>query len=245
MSKKKESRFTKKQIEAIRLMTETTIPARANAGYYTDLNAYVNGSRKELNTLLVQAMMGCELKDGKAKFNHRLPKRGEVAEICTLITDFIDRVENAIIVGLSAPQPADGTDPNAGSDMAVPKMDIKINGQVHRVDLIEKVNYKKLKKELFDRDLLTVCMMNAGDCLRLAEMAEKARKKDSRNKMLIAGGIVLVLTGAAVAGVVMYNKHKNHEDDLKVGDEVVDGDIPEIGDGDIPEIDDVPQVDIE
>ena len=43
MSKKKESRFTKKQIEAIRLMTETTIPARANAGYYTDLNAYVNG----------------------------------------------------------------------------------------------------------------------------------------------------------------------------------------------------------
>lgn len=246
--RKKNEGFVASMIEEIQLMTESIIPNEAQNGMYTNIAGYAQGPRQKLNRLLVQAMLGCEIKDGKAKFCHKLPNKSEIAEICSLLNDFIDGVENVIIYSLAKPEAQaandQGNQQTPPSDMNVPRMEVKFNDAVHRVEFIHKVSFKKLNEEIFSKDLLSMTLLNVSDCLKLAAMGEKARRKDSRDKMLIVGGIVLVLTGLTVAGVMIYN-HKHNDDELKVGDEVVGGDVPSVNDGDIPEIDDVPQVDIE
>lgn len=236
--KKKSKRYVKAIIKDIKKLTTDTIPHEIQKGKFEDVNAYISSSRTALNILLVEAMLGCEIKtkgDGKVKFNHRLPRKKDIAEVCELLEDFIENVENPLLAHLTGM-----IDEDSEETTVVPKFEMKINGKVQRVRMLDKPSNKKLKKEIFDKDMIRNVKIDVNDCLNLASMGEDARNKANRNKMLIVGGIAILITGTAVAGLMIY--HHMKDDDLSVGDELVDGDIPDIIDMD--DIGDIPQVDI-
>lgn len=242
MSKKKKSKkgkYVKGIIKDIRILTTKEIPDAISKEKYKDVKEYISTARTELNILLIEAALGCEIKtkgDGKVKFNHKLPSKSNLSDLCELLQTFIDNVENPFLAKMTNNVTTVSTD---AGDMEVPlKFDMRINGEVKRVRMLDKPDNKRLKKEIFDKDMIRNVKIDVTDMMRLAAMGEDARKKENKKKMLIIGGVVILLTGAVVAGIVIYNHNK--EEDIMIGDDIVDGDIPDIdmddGDADIPQV---------
>lgn len=242
MSKKKTSR-----IESIRKITTVDIPTLMN-GDQVDPNQYMM-KRLELNMSVIQFLIGgdfTEAKDGKEwkiKFNHKLPSRSDLAEIARIMEDFVTNVESPF---MAAVQRAAGG--NTGDDMSIPQASLEPAAHVG-LPKIEKINAKKLKNYIFGYDgkpAMSRLMLNAADCLEIAVMGEELRKKTNRNRMLIAGGIALLITGGVVAAVCIHKKSKKDEDRL---DDLCEcGDVS-INDSDLPDVeidaDDAPVVSIE
>lgn len=242
MSKKKTSR-----IESIRKITTVDIPALMN-GDQVDPNQYMM-KRLELNMSVIQFLIGgdfTEAKDGKEwkiKFNHKLPSRSDLAEIARIMEDFVANVEGPFMAAVQ--RAATG---NNGDDMAIPQASLEPATHIG-LPKIEKINAKKLKNYIFGYDgkpAMSRLMLNAADCLEIAVMGEELRKKTNRNRMLIAGGIALLITGGVVAAVCIHKKNKKDEDRL---DDLCEcGDV-NISDSDMPDVeidaDDAPVVSIE
>lgn len=244
MSKKKTSR-----IESIRKITTVDIPALMN-GDQVDPNQYMV-KRLELNMSVIQLLIGgdfTEAKDGKEwkiKFNHKLPSRSELAEIARIMEDFVANVETPFMAAVQrAASGATGND-----DMSIPPQ--AALDPTARIGLpkIEKINAKKLKNYIFGYDgkpAMSRLMLNAADCLEIAVMGEDLRKKTNRNRMLIAGGIALLLTGGVAAAVCIHKKNK--KDEARLDDLCECGDVS-INDSDMPDVeidaDDAPVVSID
>lgn len=222
---------------------------------------YLKG-RIALNMAVIQALIGAEFqkpkKDGKEyrlKFNGKLPNRNELAEIVTMLNDFIGEVENPFLETLYAlPE----TDAEAEGEVSAEDDDMEIvpegelcESNVNHIPTVEKWDGKKLKNYIFGYDgksALSRAMLTATDCIRLSAIGEEVRKKQNRNKMLIIGGVALLITGGVVAGVVIHNHNKKDDKDLDdmiddIDDVDVDGDIDV--DTDIDVDDDVPTVEVD
>lgn len=230
MGKKKMS----SKIEAIKKITTVDIPALMQ-GEQVDPNQYMV-KRLELNMNVIQLLIGGEFTEGKdskewkIKFGSKLPSRSDLAEIARIMEDFVTNVEAPFMDAVR--RAASGAANN--DDMSIPpQATLDPNARVG-LPKIEKINAKKLKNYIFGYDgkpAMSRLMLNAADCLEIAVMGEELRKKTNRNKMLIAGGIALLITGGVVAAVCIHKKSKKAEkelDDLcECGDiNVDDADIP-------------------
>lgn len=242
MSKKKN------RIESIRKITTVEIPALMNGGQ-VDANQYMM-KRLELNMSVIQFLIGGDFteakggKEWKIKFNHKLPSRSDLAEVARIMDDFVANVEAPFMAAVQ--RAATGGD-NA-DDMSIP-----VNAALEPAHVglpkIEKINSKKLKNYIFGYDgkpAMSRLMLNAADCLEIAVMGEELRKKVNRNRMLIAGGIALLITGGAVAAVCIHKRNKKSEEEL---DDLIEcGDV-NINDSDMPtaeiDADDAPVVSID
>lgn len=241
---KKESR-----IEGIRKITTQDIPAIMKGGQ-VDANQYMM-KRLELNMSVIQFLIGGDFteakggKEWKIKFNHKLPSRSDLAEIARIMEDFVINVEAPFMEAVQCAAAGGGED----DDMSIP-INATLEPTAHvGLPKIEKINTKKLKNYIFGYDgkpAISRLMLNAADCLEIAVMGEELRKKVNRNRMMIVGGIALLITGGAVAAVCIHKKNKKAEEEL---DELIDcGDVS-ISDSDMPvaeiDADDAPVVSID
>lgn len=203
---------------------------------------YFQQGRLCLNLLLIETMIGAEISvdtgknakgDYKVKFNRCLPTVAEMAEISNIMADFVKNVEGPFLSKFAAPS---GND----DDMAIPPNDAS-------TIRLERVNAKSLKDLIFNggNDAMTNRMLNAVDCIQLAGIGCELRKKTIRNRVLIAGGIALVVTGGIIVGMNVYKAHKEKCD----GDDA-DAPVVDLDSGDMPELDmtdsaDAPVVEID
>lgn len=242
-------KFVEETISEIKEFCTVTVPAMA--AQINDPTAYLMNQRAALNNLIIEAMLGCEItvgateKENKVKFNHHLPSMAQVREVVNIVDDFIANVENPMLAALI----------NAGQaesdDLAIPQeFELKIGDEVQRVTMIDKVSNKKLKSEIFERRLMQTVKMTGKDVLALAALGQEARKRSCRNKMLIIGGIQILLLGGLTAALIVRKVTKKHEDDNMENIDVSAEDVPEVdlsdADVDVPlPGDEVPQVELE
>lgn len=243
MAKKK---YAEETIKAIREMTTEKIPAAADQ--VTEIREYLSTQRAALNNLLIEFCLGCEITVGetetknKVKFNHHLPSMSQIKEVVDLITVFIRDIENPMLARLAAGLTDTDTD-----DMGIPtEFNVKVGGEVQRVRMIDKPSAKKLKDEIFERDIMRCVKMDGGDILTLAALGSEVRKRRCRNQCLIIGGVALLLMGGVVTMAIIANNRKKHDDEPDVEVDVSDAPEVDMSDSDVPAIeDDVPQVEME
>lgn len=254
---KKKSNSAKETIKNIATLT-TALTARANE--CTTVDQYIATVRLPLNQAIVEAMLGCKIDraDKKVKFNKKLPNTEQIAEVARLVDGFIQATELPSLKRIAtldqqvqnpAPQPQSGNDMEMPPEQVeIGTVNVSFQGMPQRVMLMEKPTEKKLKKQVFSA-FLGGFMLNGTDCVTLASMGEKARSTANRNKMLVVGGIVILITGLTIAGVMFYkSKHKKNKDGSETAEIEIDGESTEI---DIPAAEtmgdevDAPQVEIE
>ena len=201
---------------------------------------YFNDCRLVLNIMVIQALTGAEYdpskvgKDGKYKvsFNGALPTTSEVAEIAEIIDAYIETVEDNFLSSVS-------TSPDDMSINAIPdgSPSIKLNN---------KVNKKNLTNIIFGYDgQQAICKMliDSADVIRIAALGEELRKKRNRNRILIIGGITLLVAAGAGAGYYFYNKNHNDNDAIDTDADVNVDEIPD--DPDVRIDDETPIVEID
>ena len=212
-------RFITTQIEKMRTLAFTEIPQKLAANPAMPLDAYLDECRLALNMVAVSALTGGEFveskkKDGdkkwKVKFDHSLPNKTELLQICDIMNSFIGTVENPFLKRFVIP-------PEAGeNDMEIPDQGQQPVAFGTNVPKIEKINKKKLESYIFGKDgkpSMCKMLLTSIDCIQIAALGEDLRKKENIDKMLIIGGIALALTGAAVAGVCIYRHTKKDDVD--------------------------------
>ena len=209
--------YVNELIAQIKALACTEIPAWINTQTADNFDEKkYREYRTELNTLVVQALTGSELKktkkgDFKLHFNKALPTQAQVHEISCIMQTFADAYEKTC---------------NDDSDVALP---------CTRLGIIEKCSNKKLKNAIMGPAGILDEFIDGLDCVAIAAMGADARKR--RNVMLasiIVGSTVLV-AGGVTCGIVFYNKKKNGSNDA-------DGEFDEI---DIAETDETPQVELD
>lgn len=198
----------KERIELIRTIAEKEIPSYLKSNNSIIVEEY-RSKRVELNKQLIQVLIGGKFvqseKTGewKVKFNESLPTRSELAEVMKIMEDFVKNVEGPVMDAIIAAATADDgmeIPPREEDNFGLPK--------------IEKINTKKVREYILGgagNDPLYNIMIGVADCMEIAALGEDLRKHQNMNKMLIAGGIVLILTGAAVAMWVSSNNKKDGE----------------------------------
>ena len=214
------------QISEIRNWATQGIPALIASKPGLDVKGYFQEGRLCLNLLLIETLIGAEITadtgknakgDYKIKFNRRLPTATELAEISEIVAKFIKDVEKPFLDQFTTTDPGDMNIPDDVSTIR-----------------LEKINAKSMKELIFGgAGPVTNRMLNAIDCIQLAGVGEQLRKRTIRNRVLIVGGIALVVTGGTIVGVNMYKKHK----DKVAADTGTDG-APEVDldSGDLPEV---------
>ena len=239
------SKFTEKRIHEIAALTTNEIPNAINNGISREV---YDQYRMTLNLTVIQAVFGVEFdrpkKDGKPckiKFNHKVANAGEIATITKLMDDFVSRVENGYISEMM-----DDADIINDADMIIPTRE----QFVPALPELEKVTNKKIHEYIFGSDgsaAISKLMISGMDVVEMAAVAEKIKKTKTRNTMLLIGGIALVVTGGAIAGVCINNAKKNkasiNDDDAPVV-ELDDIDV-DTDDMDISNDDDAPVVEFE
>ena len=233
----------KNMIEEIRNWALKAVPEKISKEGLTE-QKYFNDCRLVLNIMVIQALTGAEYdpakvgKDGKYKvsFNGALPTTSEIAEIAEILDTYIANVEDNFLSLASV---------DIDDDMSID--DTPAAGRETTINPIEKINKKNLTNSIFGYDgQQAICKMliDSADVIRIAALGEELRKKRNRNRMLIIGGITLLVAGAAGAGYYFYNK--NHDDadssnDIDVNPDVIPMDDPEVSIDDetpVVEIDD-------
>jgi len=215
------------QIAEIKKWATEGIPAII-ADQNVDLKTYFQKGRLVLNLMLIEALTGAEISrveggkangDYKIKFNRRLPKPNELAQIAGIVDKFIAEIENPFIARFTVADPEN--------------MDIPV-GEGGSSIRLEKINKKAMKELIFGggADAMTNRMINAIDCVTLAGIGADLKKKIIRNRVLIVGGIAMVITAGGVIGYNVYKK-KNSDgcDNAPVDEPAV-----EIGGDDMPEV---------
>lgn len=237
MSKKK---IVRERINNISTIATKTIPAIVNAET-VDCQAY-NDARLDLNNNLIQVLIGgdfVQAKKGQEEYNikfcHALPNCQELAEILQIMDVFTKTVEIPFMEELTADDDA--------NDMDIPPKKINLSYAFagSGISKIENITSKNLKNYIFGYDgknALREIMLSSIDCIQIAAMGEDLRKKTNRNKMLIIGGIALVVTGG-IATAMYVNKKRSDNDD------VIDSEVDDIMDIDEIGVDDVTGVEID
>lgn len=215
----------------------TTLPAKIAAmGQANQLNRanYMSTVRYALNNVLIEIALGCsiEIKDGKTKikFNKPIPSVMDLSKAASSLNKYMTDFENPLLERFkAAEQAANG---GAGDMNVVPEVNAK-----KRILIVEKNDNKHLKNLLTQQGIMGVDIIDTADFLELAAIGNQARMKANITKAIIIGSAVLLVTGATVAGVMIY-KHKKEQEELE---EAMEDDIDisvEIDDmGTIPAID--------
>ena len=203
--------WTRDIIAEIKNFTQVTFPALIAAQSAGISESMYFEKRVQLNSLIVQALIGAEMKatkkgDFKLHFNKKLPTEAEVYEIASLLDDFISKYETS-----------------ADDDSAIPHIGLTVP---------EKTRQKDLKAMVLNGQLLNT-YFNGIDCVAIAAMGEDARKRRNIKLAIIIGSSIAVAAGVTIGGVIWYNK--THDD----GDDI-DGitDIPDVESEDVPILDD-------
>ena len=181
--------YTNELIAQIKALALTEIPAWLKEQKTVNEKDYIV-KRIQLNTLVVQALTGCEIKPNKkgeykVHFNKALPTQTQVHEIAQIMDVYVNNYESFS---------ADDDD-----DMEIPHTPIAI---------IEKCSNKKLRGSILGSSSITNEFIDGIDCIAIAAMGEEARRR--RNIMLasvIIGSTILVAGGVTV-GIIFYNKKK-------------------------------------
>lgn len=246
-----------KQIESIKEVIEQIRQMVADPNLTEE--DYIVKGRIVLNMAIIQALIGAEVqkpkKEGKEyrlKFNHKLPSRTELAEIVELLNnEFIAKIENPFLDSLYPDHEVNTAAEGADDDDMEIVEDTGFSTTYSNVPTVEKWNGKKLKDYIFGYDgksAMSKAFLTGIDCMKIAAIAEDVRKKSKRNRMLIIGGIALVITGGVVAGIVIHEHNKKDDADIDdMIDDIDDIDIDDVDVDDIEdiEIEDVPEVKID
>lgn len=230
----------KEKIDGIRKMALVDIPAELNANGSTLVVDQYRQKRIALNMALIQVLIGGTFtkfsRKGtgwNVKFNGKIPNRYELAELMKILETFITTTERPIMDALV----------NAGAsndDMEIPPSNDITNGS--GLPKLEKLNSKKMKEYIFGgsgKDPLYSIMLSVSDCMEIAAAGEALRKKRNMNMMLMAGGIVLLLTGATVAAVCICKHNKKKEMELdELCDDTIDMESDEYPTVDMDDTDD-------
>ena len=216
-------KFVKKEIEVIKKLAETEIPAMVNNGC-TD--AEYRQKRAELNMHIIQACVGGEMVEGKKnnkfKFNHHLPNMSQVAEMAAIMTAFAD-AECSFF----------DTDPD--DDMGIPE-----EGLVKP----DKTRNKNLKAAILGDGCKAMynLPLNGVDVCTLAAMGAEARQAHNTTVAIIVAGVVVTVAVGAGVGMYLYSKHKDDKELAEIEDEMDDVDDIDI---DSVEVDDDADIDID
>lgn len=164
--------------------------------------------RIPLNILIIEYCFGAECKKPKKdggkcdmKYNHKRPSSEQVAELTKIVDEFVKEVEDPFLAGLV---PED-------DDMAIPSKDD------YAVPTLEKVNKKKIRNYIFGYDgksSMTRARIVAADIPAIALLGKDVRKNIKRNRMLLVGGIALVITAGVTTAFVVHNMKKKHNDGI-------------------------------
>lgn len=217
-------KFVKKEIEIIKKLAETEIPAMVNKGC-TDTE--YRQKRAELNMCVIQACVGGEMVEGKKsntfKFNHHLPNMSQVAEIAAIMTEFAD-AECSFF----------DTDPD---DMGIPEGLVKP----------DKTRNKNLKAAILGDGCKAIynLPLNGVDVCTLAAMGAEARQAHNTTVAIVVAGVVVTVAVGAGVGMYIYKKKHHHTDnDVDIDDADVDIDADDI-DIDNVDVDDDTDIDID
>jgi len=229
------SKFTKERIAEIDTMISKTIPQAMTKG--CTLEEY-HEHRVTLTLTVIQALFGADYikpkKEGKpliAKLKHKIADREDVNTITRMIDEFVGTVEVPYLNSISG-------NTNADDDMDIPATTTPV---VSRLPKLDKINSKSLSEYLFGPSGVSKILISGLDVIELAAVAEKVKKINTRNNMILIGSAVLIGVGIGV-GINMYRKSKNDDidvDNIDVDDVEVDVDDVEV------DVDDVPVVNLD
>lgn len=221
------SKFVENRIEAAAKIIEriTSMKQGCRAEDYIS-------ARAELNLEIIQAVIGGKIisKDSKKKgvitkikYTEKPATKKELAIIINMLSDFECKVENPIIIAFN--QKIEQLNDEENMDI-IPTIAMIEEADISNLD---KVNTKKFNKMIFGTDtstgILASSRISSSNIMELAAYAEDLRKKQNRNKLLIAGGIVLASVGVGVTTKVIIDKKKRKADDILDIDDVSDVDI--------------------
>lgn len=186
-----------------------------------------NQKRVQLNQLLIEALVGCEIGENKkgettVKFNKQLPDKMAIAKIASAVDAFVGDVENPYLLKIS------GADPDS---MEIP---VIIPGGVAEM---EKVTNKTVKAAMVETvDAWYTKPLDGKDCYMIAALGEKARKDANFKKAAIVGGVILLAAILGGVGYYFYTKKKTEEaEEAKAVDETEEVPTVEITDEEIPD----------
>lgn len=221
----KDNNFVDGKIAEMQVMVSQRLPIAAKSG---DANQY-SAARIQFNILILEATFGFNYeRDSKIKFNKKLPTDAQVIEIVRLVNTVCTSIENV-------------SDPN----------DINNIPNDCNVPHLEKINYKNVTKYITGNQegsgILSQAI-TAIDVLELVSIGKALRKKQIQNRMLLIGGIALLITVAGCA-TIMVMKSKSEKavtDEVAEPDAEVDVDDTdvEISDEDMSDMDS-PSVDMD
>ena len=191
-------------------------------------------TRFNMNINIVEVVFGAtiNLEKNTIKFNRPLPSTAELARLFQLFDEFYTDVEEPIMDKF-----LESANPSVDSMYVEPC-----------IPVFNKIKVKKVKSAVLEGSAenpfsIVGQMFTRGNLIEMAALAERTRKTLRRNQVIIIGGIALAVAAAATVGICVYNKKKNHDDDIdgiETSDEVADEDVYSDADAD-----DVPVVDLE
>lgn len=193
-------------------------------------------ARTSLNMLVLELCLGGDYNSAKKtfKFHGHLPNYSQTAKITEQLRR-VDIMERPVYFD---------TDGNELADTDMP------------IEVLSDMKTSEIRKNILNPKGIRDIGITSRDIAYLLSIGEKIRKGEIRNTALIIGGVTLVLTGAAIASVIIANRVKdaksNHESDGNDGDisddDIIDADSMESDEDsgeDIMENDDAPDVIIE
>lgn len=157
--------------------------------------------RSKFNARVISAITGIKIEhdsnDVECSVLSRLPNKKQLCRIMTLVSKFIDDVEDrmAITAEEEEVEKCGVVDPRSGNgsrNTGIPNDTNNINK-----DEFEKIITDCLNKQLF-----------AEDFFKISLIVEKIRKDDYKSYLLWAGG-VMIAVGAIGIGVYFYNRNSD------------------------------------
>lgn len=238
MSKKIETRIQEIQAQMDQIKAATT--GTTELAYKDYL-----GQRVGLNLLIISTMLGATVKKSKKekfefKFDKKLPNKSELATIIEKVNQFVTDVEIPYLDGISVEVE------ESEEDMSIPP---KATAQVEvggcNVPVVEKWNPKKARDYIFGYDgknAMSQAMLNSLDFIKIAGIGEELRKRSNRNRMLLIGGIAIVVVGGVCVGIAIHEHNKN---DDEWTDDLNDFESEDLDDVASEDLDDAPSVSLD
>jgi hypothetical protein len=230
--------------EAMFVKNPAIINATIKANNEISMNDYIKLCRVPINNLIFEIVLGGEITDDekkgmRLKFNKKLPSTEELSKVCSLLTAYIEQIEEPLLETFDIPD--ETTKDN--DDLSIPAEDTSstefIIVETFSKEEKKKLNGKKINEKLYSSGLAATCI-NVDTVMELASIGKKVRKKRNLTVGLIVGGSVIVLGTAAAIAVAMSGKSEETESEIDDTDtDDIDTDIEDI------EIEDIPVVDIE
>lgn len=199
-------------------------------------------ARAELNLELVQAIVGGKIitKDSrfkgtvtKIRYTERPATKKELAAIIAILSDFEYNVEQPLLNAFTAKIEEMGDEESMDIIPSIAMIDEADFNELERANT-KKFNQVILGSNESSSGVLASSRITSSNIMELAAYAEDLRKRQNRNKLLIAGGIVLAGVGVGVATKIIYDKKKAKEQDLLgIEEGSVDLDLPTTIDTDL------------